>query len=399
MASSLDAARDAGPLREGFSSGSRRTLMRAALLVMGIAAPLGSATVALGLFSILCLAFYREINGSDESRVSALGFLGPPTLLLAGAAFVSTLFTADVVNALAHAVGLTVMAAVGLMSGRVAVREEAFFLNAVIPAAIAATALSAAHALYEHFVLDVGRATALLSYTNRLATLLVFFGFIGAGYLVQRYERPGWALLPFGLLVLGGLGATLSRAGWVAAAVGLALLGLRRNKQYLVVFLVGVLLFGMALAVDDQWAHRFRSIFDLKSNQDRLTIWDASLRIFRDHPIVGAGPGSFLELSASYIPPERYRRHATPHNVVLSIASDLGVLGLLAFLWVMGRAARAAVHLWKTGGPFQIGVVTAVVSIFVNDLFGQGFYTTQIGTVMWFGLGLLAAYYEREQGQ
>lgn len=263
-----------------------------------------------------------------------------------------------------------------------------------MPLTLLATAACAAWATYEHFVLDARRATALLSYANRLATLLVFFGVLGVGFLLQRGGKLSWLTLPFGLLVLGGIGATMSRAGWAAAALGIALFGLRGGRRFLVASLIAFLLFAALLVVEDDWAARFATTFSLDANQDRIVLWMAALEILRDNPVLGTGPGSFLYVSDDYIEPARHRGHATPHNIVLSVASDLGVVGLLTFGWLMFGAARAAWYLWRLGGPFYTGLVVAVVCIFFNDLFGQGFYTVQTGTVMWFALGLLAAFYE-----
>lgn len=379
------------------AQGTRRWVILAGLVSIGLTAPLGSATVALALLLFMIPLLYHEAKVNGTGRLAPFGSLGLPAAALVGAALISSLFADDVLHSFGHVAGLAVMAAVGLISARIVVRERAFFLKVVMPVAVVTTAFSASYALYEYFVLDVRRATALLSHTNRLATLLVFFGILAAGFLLTRRNRTSWLLLPFGLLVLGGLGATMSRAGWVAAAVGLGLLGLRGGKRYVVVFLVALLIFGVVISMDDTWSARFQSIYNVQTNQDRLTLWSAALNIFRDHPVVGAGPGSFLYLGESYIAPDRYRQHATPHNVVLNIASDMGLAGLLAFLWLLGRAGQAALYLWRRGGAFYVGLVAAVASIFVNDLFGQGFYTTQTGTVMWFGLGLLAAFYEMER--
>lgn len=382
------------PLRDGV----RRRVVLAGLLVMGLTAPLGSATIGLAVMLLMLPLLYREAKGDGESSpLTAFGVLGMPALALIASALISTLFAGDVVHSLGHVVGMAIMAAVGLLGARIAVREREFLLKIVMPVVIVATVASAAWGIYEYFVLDVRRATAFVSYTNRLATLLVFFGVLGSGFLMQRRDRVSWLLFPYGLLTLAGIGATMSRAGWVAAALGIVLLGLRGGKRFLVVFLIAALLFGMFLVVEDKWAARFKTIFSVDSNQDRIVLWVAALNIFRDHPVVGTGPGSFLEVGKDYIESVRSRNHATPHNVVLSIASDLGLLGLLAFGWLMGRAGQAALYLWRRGGAFYTGLVAAVVCIFVNDLFGQGFYTTQTGTIMWFGLGLLAAFYELER--
>lgn len=373
-------------------------MARCALVVLAVSAPLGSATLGLAVLLLTMPFLYHEARTVSPSNSSGVfGLLQRPTGALISAGLCSTLFAAHKLDALAHVLGMALMAATCLLGARIAVRERRFFLNVAVPLALAAAVVSAGVSLYQYFAVGVSRATALLSYTNRLATLLVFFGILGAGYLLHRGGKIGWLLLPFGLLVMGGIGTTMSRAGWVAAAFGIALLGLRGGQRFVVAFLVLALLFVGTLLLEDRWAARFGTIFSLEANQDRILLWKTALEILQDHPILGSGPGSFRHVSQAYIEPSEYRGHATPHNIVLSIASDLGIAGLLAFTWLMVRACKAASYLWRLGQPFYAGLVAAVASIFVNDLFGQGFYTTQIGTVMWFGLGLVAAFYEMER--
>lgn len=380
------------------SEGTRRWVARLALVVLAVSAPVGSATLGLVVLLLSVPFLYSEAKLAGGMRSSrAFGILTGPVVALIAAGLLSTVFSTDKLHALGHVVGMALMALTCLLSARIAVRERHFFLNIAIPLALVATVISAALGLYQHFALGVSRATALLGYTNRLGTLLAFFGVLGAGFLLYRGGRVGWLLFPFGLLVLGGIGATMSRAGWVAVAVGIILLGLRADRRFIAACLVLAMLFAVGLLLEERWASRFSTIFSLEENQDRITLWKAALGIFRDHPLLGSGPGSFLYVSDNYIDAPRHRSHATPHNIVLSIASDMGALGLLAFGWLMTGVAKAAWYLWRLRHPFYTGLVAAVASIFVNDLFAQGFYTTQIGTVMWFGLGLLAAFYEMEK--
>lgn len=379
------------------TGGAKRWAILVCLISIGLTAPLGQATVALGLLFLASPLLYQEAKIDGAKGLGAFGILGLPAVAFSGVALISALFANDVVHSLGNAVGFAAMAAIGLLGGRLIAREREFFLKFIMPVSLLTTAYSGGYALYQYFILDARRATALLSNTNRLGTLLVFFAILGAGYLLERRNNTSWLLLPYGLITLGGLSATMSRAGWVSAVAGIGLLALRGGRRFIAVVLIAALLFGVIISLDSTWSNRFLTITDMDRNQDRLTLWSAAIDIFRDHPVVGAGPGSFLYLGKEYIDSDRYRQHATPHNLILNIASDMGLLGLIAFFWLLGRAGQAALYLWRRGGPFYIGLVAAVFSIFVNDLFGQGFYTTQTGTVMWLGLGMLAAFYEMER--
>lgn len=384
-----------GPVADG----AKRWFVLLGIVAFGLSAPLGSGLVSLALFIVMLPVLYNEAVPGNSGPFAALGSLGPPTIAFVGAAFVATLLSSDIPTGLGHAISWAIMAAVGLLGGRIVVREREFFLKFGIPLALAATVFSAAYAIYEYGLLDVQRATALMDHTNRLATLLVFFGIWGVGYLLNQSTRISWLALPFGILTIAGLNATMSRGGWIAAAVGLAIFALRGQRRFIAVLLVAVLIFGMFIMLENDWLNRFQSSYRVDANQDRITLWKAAIEIAGDHPIIGAGPGSFLRLGREYIEPKLYRPHATPHNVILSVASDMGLIGVLALLWLLSKASASAWFLWRRGNPFYVGLVAAVASIFANDMFGQGFYTMQIGMVMWFGLGLLAAFAEMEKEQ
>src|SRR5690606_18131712 len=269
------------------SEGTRRWVARLALVVLAVSAPVGSATLGLVVLLLSVPFLYSEAKLAGGMRSSrAFGILTGPVVALIAAGLLSTVFSTDKLHALGHVVGMALMALTCLLIARIAVRERHFFLNIAIPLALVATVISAALGLYQHFAVGVSRATALLGYTNRLGTLLAFFGVLGVGFLLYRGGRVGWLLFPFGLLVLGGIGATMSRAGWVAVAVGIILLGLRGDRRFIAACLVLAMLFAVGLLLEERWAPRFSTIFSLEENQDRITLWKAALGIFRDRKSV-----------------------------------------------------------------------------------------------------------------
>lgn len=366
-------------------------IVRLALLVFAVAAPLGHAALGLGVL-LLASPWLIRVAAKDGRP---LGLLQWPALALIGASLLSALLGWDLQAGLLNTLALALMAVLGLLASRAALRDASFFMRILMPAFLLSTVVSAILALVQYFLMDVRRTTALLSYTNRLGTILAFFGLLGVAYLVQQRGRLRWLTLPYLGLCLGALGTTLSRAGWVAAGVGGVLLGLRGGRRSLGLFAAVALMVVLLLAFQPTWVDRMQSIVNPAANRDRLTLWQTALDIFGDHPLTGSGPGSFLDVSAKYLAPEAYRAHATPHNLVLGIASDLGLLGVAALGWLLTRLIRMGVYLWRKQDLFIAGVVAAAAAIFVNDLFGQGFYTMQIGPIIWFAFGMEAALYER----
>ena len=73
---------------------------------------------------------------------------------------------------------------------------------------------------------------------------------------------------------------------------------------------------------------------------------------FLDHPFTGVGAGQFK----NYNPAGRLEPWRETHNVLLQIAAELGVFGLLAFLTLLWQAVLGApvdpsyVQRWQAGG-------------------------------------------------
>ena len=88
---------------------------------------------------------------------------------------------------------------------------------------------------------------------------------------------------------------------------------------------------------------------------------------------------------------QAHRRDSTPHNLLFALAAETGIVGLVAFAWLMARMLPMAAGLVRRGDALSLGVLSFALSLFVSDLFGQGSFTTQIGFVMWFSLGMVAA--------
>ena len=74
----------------------------------------------------------------------------------------------------------------------------------------------------------------------------------------------------------------------------------------------------------------------------RWQYWLASARMYADYSLTGVGPGNFVYFFPHYKPPSALETVSDPHNVILSIITQYGPLGLVGFL------ALVSVPLWKT---------------------------------------------------
>jgi O-antigen ligase len=167
-----------------------------------------------------------------------------------------------------------------------------------------------------------------------LAALLTFRS-------IAPLKRAAAALCAF--LMVGAVVASQSRSGTLGlAAMGLILgLSMLKRKPGLV--------FGLALAgvlalplVPASYWQRVASITNNDLDQTgsraaRSTLLRESVDAFAAHPLTGVGAGNFKV----YNPEDREQAWHETHNVILQVASELGIGGLMIFIFLLGCAAYA----------------------------------------------------------
>ncbi|HEY7855939.1 MAG TPA: O-antigen ligase family protein [Terriglobales bacterium] len=109
------------------------------------------------------------------------------------------------------------------------------------------------------------------------------------------------------------------------------------------------------------------------AEQSRLVTWAAGIRMFRAHPIGGVGLGNFKSLTLSY-ETGNIKVLTLAHNTYIEVAAELGLPGLLLFIFIFigglrnaGVAARLApADHWisQTSRGVQIGLIGCAVGIF-----------------------------------
>lgn len=169
-----------------------------------------------------------------------------------------------------------------------------------------------------------------------------------------------------------GLLASFTRAAWIGAVVGVVVvLVLRRGRFHIWAFVISAsvlvggfaTLAGIAAAgpssgeggIGQALAARIASIADLRSGtqNERIATWGDTLPLIASRPIVGYGPDTFGLVYPQF---ERINQRFVlwdkPHQEALGVAASQGVIGLLAYIWILVAFVRA---FWR--GRYQRGAV------------------------------------------
>jgi O-antigen ligase len=205
-------------------------------------------------------------------------------------------------------------------------------------------------------------------------------------------------------LLLISLIAAGSRGPTVAFIVGLiALIGLTttvgRSRRRLVavgaVVIAGAILIPVVVpgsSIGRSLSTIIGSSSGLSSN-GRSALWAKAYSAFGAHTLFGVGTGGFAALDL-----ESY-----PHNILLEVAAELGIVGAVAFIAMASSVMRRLIVLWrKTHARLQLEV-TLLIALFLSALVNAIFSgAIQDNSDLWLWSGLAIGVYVRQreaQGQ
>jgi len=189
-----------------------------------------------------------------------------------------------------------------------------------------------------------GSVSGIFGNPNDLALNMVTF--LPAGVVIALARRSAIAAF-ICLLMLGAIVVTQSRGGALGLLVmfvALVLLG-RKVRPGFGAIAVGVVLLTMPFLPSSFW-NRMESIVneDLDrtqftgSREARRVVMQEGVDTFLDFPLTGVGAGQFK----NYNPPQRKERWRETHNALLQVASETGIFGVAAFLFLIVRGALCA---------------------------------------------------------
>jgi O-antigen ligase len=192
----------------------------------------------------------------------------------------------------------------------------------------------------------------------------------GTGWGGDRWRRPLSALAL--AVVTAALGLSFSRGALLLALpASILAMGWWAGGRYRWVALALLLVGGLGL-IPLLRLPRFAGLHDLGQGTTffRLKLWRSSLRMIREHPLLGVGPGNFLDAYRTrYVLPAAWEEfnlgHA--HNLLLDHWTRLGLLGLVAGLIVQVTFWRT---LWRRKGrsPLALGLAGSMAALLGHGL-------------------------------
>lgn len=223
---------------------------------------------------------------------------------------------------------------------------------------------------------------------NYAAMYLAPLVILQTGLLLHSERRGKFWWSVFGVTTMAVI-ATFSFAGFLSLAVGGIVLWWKlpagRLKKSLLMTGVVVGFFGLIVLTQTKNFNQHFNFSDRSSGSVRQQIWVTSWALVKKNPIAGIGPNNFetayrAELPHHYFPPLEWLV-AQPHNLVLALWLETGLLGLLAF---SGLFMYHLALVWRKFLPrpsersVAIASLAALIAIITHGLFDTPYFKNDL---------------------
>ena len=176
------------------------------------------------------------------------------------------------------------------------------------------------------------RATGPFPYPNAVALFCTPIAALCAGKIIWNQRQPK--------IIFGFFSCTLAiifahSVGGIIAMISTALFGLILNKKTRKIGLISItcLLIAYVIAptkITSPITHTLT--FQDWSGYVRIRMWKDTFSMLKDHSIFGAGLGAYPAVFKKYQTTTGIEIFQYPHNILLNIWSEMGILGIIGFI-------------------------------------------------------------------
>jgi O-antigen ligase len=255
----------------------------------------------------------------------------------------------------------------------------------------------------------VTRLASSVGNPNQVAMVLVAGLALSVGAMFASRRKPALQLAMAVVVstAVVALILTGSRAGAAALAVAVltavAVAGRWRIQAMTAAFVVTVVTVGLFIGyAPPELRERFTvpTQGQLEATEGRATIWQVGWRMVEDKPLTGVGVGNFqaaaphyaLEPGASGRTEHVIDKPQVAHNIYLHVLAELGVLGLVLFMGIVGFAVGSAIvaaREFQRRGDFPMEIMARALVVAIAGFLTAGFFSSdQFSKLLWLLLAL-----------
>lgn len=302
---------------------------------------------------------------------------------------------------------ITIFLLVSLLVGSYGIRQEYFGVEQLATWNDPTSLLAGDTRVYSY----LGNPNLLASYLLPAIALS-----LGAMIIWKNLLPKALALTIF-IVNISCLFFTDSRGGWLASAVLLTIFFSFCYYWYqdklspfwrasLIPLVTGIIsiLFIIALLRVESLRIRLLSIFvgrEDSSNNFRINVWEAVIKMIKDYPITGIGIGhdSFNQIYPIYMKTDFTALSA--YSIYLETILEMGFLGFSSFIWLLiVTLNQAIIHIknLKLSQNLQafwlVGAIAGCAGLLTHGFADTVWFRPQVNTLWWMLIALIASYYE-----
>lgn len=209
------------------------------------------------------------------------------------------------------------------------------------------------------------------------------------------------------LLLFINIILTFSRGAWLGLAVGLIFMVsisffLNKKLFFTTLLLLFILIIFLPFRPDIPLNKIF--YFTDTGSVDRKGLWVIAYNMIKERPFFGHGLGTFMHNFKKYNTIGYQHSVSYAHNCYLQMAAETGIIGLVAFLYLIGVLFKNSIRIIiknKTAlDPLFLGLVLSLVAFLTHSGVETNLYSLDLGTLFWIILGLtvsVSSYYQARE--
>ena len=192
---------------------------------------------------------------------------------------------------------------------------------------------------------------------------------------------PPLIAFPLGALLFAGLWFSYSQSSmaalFVVALWSAKLVGDYRLRTVAIVVAAMVVLGGIGVVAASASGHSLKRI-----TSDRSRLVEQTADLVRDHPLTGVGLGAQPHASQARSKRGGSASRFVSHTTPLTVAAELGLLGALAYIALLGGAAALIRKARGGDAALGLGLAATLLALVVHSLFYSGFLEDPITWVV-----------------
>lgn len=348
----------------------------------------GIPTTVLEGMILIAFAVWTVTTRHNQGIKAALGAYGSPLFFLLAIATFACLWSPDLVTSLGiwKAYFIEPFLVFVMLRTTFVARED--WTRAITGLALTSIVI-AAFAIFQKLTglglpipwdLD-HRATSIFEYPNAVG---LFLAPAISALLVLR-SRISWLAVPLGLIAIYFSQTEAALVAIPAALLVTFLFSTHSLTKKITLTLVCLSVGGVLIAGVPSVKEKL--LLQDYSGGVRKAQWSETIEMLKDRPLQGAGLGGYPTVFEPYHDAKLYEIFQYPHNVILNFWVEMGVFGVVAFLWLAITTGKVAWH--KRDDVLMLAAFAALLTMMIHGLVDVPFFKNDLAILTAFFLAMM----------